>query len=86
MKKADSMLKEYARSLNEDTLRLLNMRFSQAMCGDLAEAAEILSNNRSVDNWLSSATNVDEFYEMLDQIADFVRRELSRRGGDRDVA
>lgn len=83
MKKAESILKEYVRRLNDDTLRVLYSRLSQSMCGDVAEAAEVLSQDRTIDNWLSTASSAADWYSMLDLIEEYVRKEHSRRSGDK---
>jgi hypothetical protein len=80
MKKADVTLKEYVKKLSDDSLYFLNIRLSQAMCGDRADIADFLSQDRGLDNWLQSATTAEEWFDMVDLVGEFVRKEVNRRG------
>lgn len=82
MKKIENVLKEYARKLSDEDLRYLTVRFSQSLSGDKAELAESLSKERSIDNWLSSASSSTEWFDMLDMVGDFIKNENTRRYGD----
>ena len=79
MKKPDSMLKEYVRGLFDEDLEFLNMRVSQKFGGDLAEAAVLIQQTAAVDRWLTSANGSDEWYDMIDYLGEFLKREASRR-------
>jgi hypothetical protein len=79
VKKSDTILREYVRKISDDDLRFLNMRFSQTLAGDRAEVAEVLAKDKDVDKWLSSATCAVEWFDMLDQMAEYVQKENTWR-------
>jgi hypothetical protein len=81
MKKTETLLKEYVSKLSEDNLKFLAGRFTQRLPGDLAEAINFLSETNEMDRWLSSAKGSWDFYDMLDQVAKYVKREFDRRIG-----
>jgi hypothetical protein len=85
MKKADVTLKEYVKQLSDDSLYFLSVRFSQVLCGDRAEIADFLSTNRMMDNWLSGAISAEEWFNMVDSIGDYVKKEISKRGSSEKV-
>ena len=82
MKKPDSMLKEYVRGLFDEDLEFLNMRVSQKFAGDLADIAIFLQNTPAVDRWLSSSDGSEEWYDMVDYLGEFLRREVARRSAE----
>jgi hypothetical protein len=79
MKKPEVMLKEYVGRLSDDDLSYLNMRLSQKLCGDLSDGLNILQKNSEVDKWLCTAASAQQFFEMVDIIADYVDKESKRR-------
>jgi hypothetical protein len=74
-----SFVKEYAKSLPEKDLFLLNNRFSQKLPGDLAEFSNILSRDERIDRWLASSENAFEWFDMIDFIGWHVQNEFIRR-------
>lgn len=82
MKKIENVLKEYVRKLSDEDLRYLSIRFTHSLSGDKAELAEFLSRERSVDNWLSAASSCTEWFDMLDMVGDYVKKENIRRYGE----
>lgn len=82
MKKIENVLKEFVRKLSDEDLRYLSVRSTQSLSGDKAELAEFLAKERSIDNWLSSASSCVEWFDMVDMVGDFVKKENSRRYGD----
>jgi len=72
-------VKEYARKLNDDDLRFLQMRLSQRIGADLAEALETLQRNAEVDHWLSMAKSANELYDMVDAVDAALQNEIKRR-------
>lgn len=79
MKRTDAQIREFCRTLSDEQLRFLNMRFYQNYPGDRAEVLEILSKNKSVDKYLSSAVSCDEFFDHYDHVGDLVKQEVDRR-------
>jgi hypothetical protein len=59
------IVKEYAKSLSEKDLFIMNNRYSQKLPGDLAEFANILSKDERIDRWLSSSDNAFEWFDMI---------------------
>ena len=83
MKTSDAMLAEYVKRVSDEDLSFLRGRFRQDLCGDKAEALNILSKDRELDKWLSTATSADEFFDMIDVTANFVCTEYNRRNENR---
>ena len=79
MKNCENVLKEYARRLNDEDLKFVYFRLSQKLCGDRGEVAEFISQVKEIDRWLQSAGNCTEFFDMLDQLTEFVGKEYNHR-------
>lgn len=79
MKNYDSLLKEYCSRLNDNDLYYLESRFSQFLCGDRADISNFLSQSKDVDRVLASAENSNEFFDIVDRIGDFVKKECAAR-------
>lgn len=83
MKKIDSVLKQFAGSLTQDELSKLYTRLNQKYEGDLATALAIISQSNHCDGdvnlWLESASNSNEFFEMVDTLTKFINKEYDRR-------
>lgn len=86
MKKIDTMLKEYVSKLTTDNLKFLYERLSVRGSGDLADSVELMSTTSEIDKWLKSATNADQFYDMIDLAEKFVEKEYRKRVPDLVVA
>jgi hypothetical protein len=84
MKKPESFLKEYARNLPDDHLYFLHMRFSQNLCGDRAEIAELMQGNHTIDKWLSSANTAEDWFDMFDLIGSQIRQEVERKAAEKE--
>ena len=72
-------IKEYVRKLTDDDLRFLNVRLSQRIGSDVAEAIELLEHNAEVDHWLCLSKNANDFYDMIDAVDAVVQSEAKRR-------
>ena len=81
MKKYTDVLREYAKRLNDEDLKFLNMRLTHRLGGDVGEAIEFMQRNQEVDRWLSTAGNATDFFDMLDQIDASVQQEVKKRFG-----
>ena len=83
MKKIDSVLKQFAGSLTQEELSKLYTRLNQKYEGDLATALSIISGSNHCDGevnlWLESASNSNEFFEMVDTVTRYVNKEYDRR-------
>lgn len=79
MKNFDGLLKEYCSRLNDNDLYYLDSRYSQFLCGDRADISNFLSQSKDIDKMLSSAENSDEFFDMIDKIGEFVKKECDAR-------
>lgn len=80
MKKIDTVLREYAKKLSDDTLYHLISRLSQNLCGDLAEVANVLAQDKAIDYLLSTANSSDEWFNLVDMINDAIKKEATKRG------
>ena len=72
-------IKEYARKLSDEDLRFLNMRLSQRIGADVAEAVELLQRNSDVDHWLGLSKSASDFYDMIDTVDVALQTEAKRR-------
>lgn len=81
MKDQDVIVTEYVKRLTDETLRFLNTRFSQDLPGDKAVIAETLSRDREIDKWLSSAVSGEEWFDMVDEIGEELKKEYATRLG-----
>lgn len=72
-------VRESVRRFSEDDLKFLHSRLSQRLCGDCAEAADVLSRVNEFDKWLRSASSASELFDMLDTVAESVKAEYNRR-------
>jgi hypothetical protein len=79
MKKPEIYLKEYCAKLSDDNVRFLQGRLNQRLAGDLPEAVEFLSSFRELDKWLLSASDYNEFYDMIDIVQHIVQKEHEKR-------
>lgn len=79
VKKKDLILKEFARSLSDDDLKWLSARLSQRLGGDLGDAMEALQTNAEMDRLLLGAKDADAFYDLADETAEYLERDLRRR-------
>lgn len=86
MKKYTDVLREYAKRLNDDDLKYLNMRLTHRLGGDVGEAIEFMQRNQEIDRWLSSAGNATDFFDMLDSIDSSVQQEVKKRFGSYEQA
>jgi hypothetical protein len=80
MKKPEVILRECVSKLSEVQLEFLNDRFQQRLSGDIPECLDLISKLPELDRWLASAQSSDEFFEMVDRIADQVLKEYNKRG------
>ena len=80
MKKPEVILKECVVKLSETQLDFLNVRFQQRLFGDIPECLDLISKLPELDRWLASAQSSDEFFEMVDKVADQVLKEFNKRG------
>ncbi len=79
MKKNDGMLKEYVRRLSNDDLQCIYELMVHNQPGDLANSADFLSQDKEMDRWLASAKIGKEWFDMMDCVKDFVKREYAYR-------
>lgn len=57
----------------------LQMRLSQRIGQDLAEAIEVLQRNAEVDHWLGLSKSASDFYDMIDAVEAALQNEVKRR-------
>lgn len=79
MRKNDVLLKEFAKQLSDDDLKYLAVRFTQNYQDDRADVLNKLASDKEMDRYLSSATDGDEFFDILEKIGEYVVRESKRR-------
>jgi hypothetical protein len=84
MKKPEVLLKEYVGKLSEENLVFLQSRFEQRLQGDLAECLVLLAKTTEIDKFLNTAKSSDEFYEFIDLVAEYVKKEFKKRNLKRE--
>jgi hypothetical protein len=77
--KGHEIIREYAKKLSDDELRYLNIRLTQRIGGDIAEAVECIQSNQEMDRWLSGASSASDFFDMVDQVDGYIQQEVKRR-------
>lgn len=80
--KAEVIVREYVKRISNDDLSYLGVRFKQNLCGDGVDIANKLAEDAEIDKWLSTSGSSEEWFEMVDVIADHVKSEYSRRIDD----
>ena len=78
-KRMKNVLKEYVKKLSDDGLKFINLRLSQRVGGDVAEAVEFLQQHPEMDRWLASAGSASDFFDMVDLVDATVQQEVRRR-------
>lgn len=79
MKNFDGFLKEYCSRLNNDDLYYLESRYSLNVSGDRADICNFLSQSKDMDKILNTAENSTEFFDMIDKVGEFVKKEHNQR-------
>jgi len=79
MKRTDSSLKEFCRTISDEEIRFLNIRFHQNHSGDRAEVLDVLSKHPVADRYLTLASTSEEFFDCYDHIGDLIKQEAERR-------
>lgn len=75
----DNIVKEYVKSISDSSLDDLFLKLQRKIGVDVADAADILSQDKDVDKWLASASSADEWFEMMDRVHDIIKKEVYSR-------
>lgn len=79
MKKKDTVLREFARGLDDEALKWSYSRVSQRLGGDVGEFMEHVQSFAEMDRILSGAKDADGFYNLVDEIEEYLERETKKR-------
>jgi hypothetical protein len=82
-KKKEFILREFARSLNDEDLRFVGSRLYQRYGGDVAEVVEFLQTFNDLDRYLGQAKDANGVYDMVDEIARNIEAEATERDDER---
>ena len=82
-KKKESVLREFARSLNDEDLRFVGSRLYQRYGGDLGEVVEFLQTFNDLDRYFSQAKDANDIYDIVDEIARYIEAEVTERDDER---
>jgi hypothetical protein len=82
MKKIDVVVKDYVSKLSFDNLKYLVERFSNRIGPDLSECIDFISKNPEIDKLLSATKSGPELWTVVDLVALYVDKELSKRVPD----
>lgn len=80
----ENFVREYVRRLSDEDLKAISLRFSQNLCGDKAEIADLLSRSMEIDKWLRSATTAADYFSMMDDIERVTSAEAEKRNQQSD--
>jgi hypothetical protein len=73
------LVREFIQSLNDDDLWYLHDFVFRKPVDHLVEFCDLMSRNRDMDHWLSTATSADHFFEMVDNVECVMREEIKAR-------
>lgn len=82
MKKKDSILREYVRSLTEEDLKFLCSRLSHTYGrrgGDVPAVVEFVQEAPDMDRLFVSAKDSTSLYDLVDETQEYAEREIKRR-------
>ncbi len=74
-----TVLSAYVRNLAEDEVKYLGTRLVERLSNDLAEALDLVSNNKHVDEVFRDASSANELYNTIDLLKESVLRECRKR-------
>jgi CRISPR-associated protein Cas8b1/Cst1 subtype I-B len=74
------VIKNFVERLDQDSLKFVSDRLGDKLHGDMYDVLHFIEKeHKDIDKWLASAKSSDDFYKMVDEIADSVKTELSKR-------
>ena len=79
MKKKDTVIREFVRSLNDDSIKFIYSRLNARLGGDLGEAVEVLQENAEVDKIMLACRDSTSFFDALDECQEYLDKEIRRR-------
>ena len=79
MKDLRSVVREYAQNISEGQLEVLTLRLTQKLQGDVAYVLDVMSGDKNIDSFLSSANSADEFFYTIDQITQVLQQECKKK-------
>lgn len=90
MKKKDSILREYVRSITDEDLKFLCSRLSHTYGrrgGDVAAAVELIQAGGDIDRLFGSARDSGQLFDLIDEVQEYAEREIKRRiAAEREAA
>lgn len=78
-KKNSDVVKEFVKKMSDDDLKFVNSRLTQRLGGDIAEAIELIQNDKNIDAWFSTANNGNDFFDMVEVVHSVVQMEVKKR-------
>jgi hypothetical protein len=79
MKKKDTVLKEFVRSISDEDLRFSCSRLGQRLSGDLPDVIEFFQLFPDIDRILLNSKDSFGLYDLLDELQEYLEREIKRR-------
>lgn len=77
--KTNNVLREYVKKLSDDELKFIHQRLTQRIDADVAEAVDFIQHSPEMDKWLLGADGADDFFDMIDQVDEYVEQEVKKR-------
>ena len=73
------VVRDYARKLSDEDLKIIQIKLTQRIAGDVAEALDVIQKNVEIDRWLATAKDAFELFDMVDMIEQYIDQEAKRR-------
>lgn len=79
VKRVSDPIKDFVKSLSDENLLFLNITMSRKIGSDLADSLTYLQKNPNVDDWLKTANNWQDFFNMIDYVEYCTHHEIRKR-------
>lgn len=76
----ESVLREYVKSLSNDTLKVFHDKLTQRVSDDVADIVNEMSKNVEIHKLFSRTEDAFSFFDVVDAFGELIKRELSNRG------
>lgn len=78
-------VKEYTKKLSDADLRYLTDKLSLRVGSDVSDAVGFLEKSQDIKTWFGMAKNAEDFFDMIDQVENFLNNEHNKRFKDYDT-
>ncbi len=78
-RKKDILFKEFTKNMTDEDVNYFCFLLDERKSGDQGEMIEFLQKDPEMDWVLSAAKDSNEFYDLIDEINEYLERESRRR-------